>query len=403
MSLAIRREFFINNVQAVGDLPNNDRAEKRKGLCDKITHSFNTAIKEFVHALKHIAEFMAHSVTTHTNMQAFCKFIKSTIAFFKYAFKAESTGFNNLRTQLDIVDGFLDVPEFIVDAREWLGLKKDHADNNREKAYWNQKGITKWKIISKAVGTVAKAMGTVNFFMTVGLFGRLSATLNTIPFFNVVLQFSPWKVGKDFLTIISSSLGIVDHGIGLHRKDHQRKIIEFKQQKWQVKNALREFVALTDEEKLARVNAAEAPNPVAKIENYIEGLKKKYLSARQTLQNLGAKPRKENQPLSPDAKWVDFRAKYQNRDEQEITKCSNKISEKGQNLKDNRISKNKDWFAIAFNVAKIVSIMIGLVGVFFASISGLAPFLVTVAVAWFITSSVGMSRVYYGFKHKNVI
>lgn len=380
-----------------------------------------TRIKE---CFKHIAEFFANAVSTSENVQSVVKFGKSTISFIRYAFQSHSEGFNNLKDQLDIVDGVLDVTGLFSDIEAWVVPVANPSDpKSPKKVFWRQKETSKWKILSKAFGTASKVVGVVKFVLDIGLvkLGQLSATLNTIPFFQVILQFSPLRVVKDACTVISASFSIINESLGIHQKRQWNRdfgaIWEVKIVKWKAKEGLREYLALTTAEKQAKLEE-EFRNkniPVDQHEpRYLEILKQQYLGARTALASLNVRPKTSEQypqglavnaPERKEAKWEIIDARYRNGELLELNKqkCDQKITEKVQKIKNNgRISQNKNWFAIAFNVAKIGAMILGFVGIFASAIGGTLPFIIAVSTAWFITSSIGMARLYYGFKNRGI-
>lgn len=432
-SLSIGRNDFLNNNATIA-VANLDKQETvvpevaplskeslkgrvgesvpSKGYCDKIKALFKKIIDGFVHTIRHVVGFFAHSVGTHDNLQSIAKFGKSTVAFFKYAFKAQTEGLENLRSQLGIVDSFLDVPDFLVDLKDWI-IKKNH--DGQEKLFFRHTGVTKWKIISKIVGTFSKGIGFVNFFIDVGLIklGRISAYLNTIPFFGVILQFSPLRVIKDSLSIISALFGVADHGVLLRRAQKAAKIPEQKMKKWKIRENLREFLSLSPadkqaklEQKYKKTNYKDMP-PEEKEAEYIKSLKGKYIKVREILKGLGSVPKKELKKdevaLDPETKWqktVESITEVNAKDL--VTKYKDKLDLHTKTFSERKIVQKKNWLAIAFNVFKISAITIGLVGLFAAAGSNLI-FLATLATAWFITSSIGIARLYYGFKHQHVV
>lgn len=410
----------LNNVQvlqaasAAGGPPPPPSSIRSDTCCDKIKRCFKAAIDHFVDAMKHVTEFFAHAVATNDNIQSLCKFGKSTIAFFKYAFKAETQGFNNLQAELNIVDSALDVPDFIVDLKDWIIPKEDPADG-KKKMFWNHKGITKWKIISKAVGTLSKGLGTFKFFFEIGLIklARLSAFLNTIPFFRVLGEFSPLRLVKDSLSAISASLAVVDHGIGIHKKRkwmrEEGNVVDLKLNKWKAKDKLRQYLIASDEQKQAILNEAlKGQNvPVEEREQrYLQTLEDRYVRIRNDLIGRGVQPSRRNEGenvLAPAEKWEVVKVRYEdgNLKADNAKKCDAKMVQNATKLRDNgRVGQTKDWLGIAFQAVKVAAIIIGLVGLFVSALSGFVPFIIILSTAWFVTSSVGMARVYYGFKHR---
>lgn len=430
-SLAIRDDFLIGNgalpqnilqnpveglqgrpvevLQPQGQAqPQEPRRNRCYNCCDKIKEVF-----------KKVIEFLAYAVTTSENVQSVCKFGKSFIGFAKFAFKAQTAGFNNLREQFELVDGALDIADFLVDIKDWFVPKKDSNDSDQLKMFWNHKGMTKWKIVSKAVGTVSKTLGVVKFLMEVGLLklGQISAYLNTIPFFHVVLQFSPLRVVKDSLTVISASLDVVHQGISVHAKRHDAHILDCKIDKWNAKEKLRSYLALTEEGK--RISLERVLGNVAEPERelqYLNNLKSDYLRARVDLNARGITPRARPQENAPavilrenlfenrEVKWEALKLRYQDGAlaAVNVTKYQEKSAEKITKLNNNHISQNKNYLAIVFQVAKIAAIVIGLVGVFASAIAGTVPFIIALSTAWFITSTLGMARLAYNFRYQNV-
>lgn len=399
-SLAIQSRIFVNNTEVVNSGAEN--CEKKEPLHLKIKNCFEKAIKEFVSAIRHAIEFLAHAVATHDNIQSLCKFGKSTISFFKYAFKAESEGFNNLKNELEVVDSAIDVADFIVDIKDWFVPKEDPKDGQK-KMFFNHEGVTKWKILSKAFGTASKGLGAFKFLLDVGIIklARFSAYLNTIPFFRVIMQFSPLRVVKDSIAMVSASLAIVDHSIGVHRKQPDIDKADLRLRKWEAKQSLLKYTAANEADRKAILAKALKGENVAENEqeeSYYKKLEIAYVNARNGLQKLGV----ESNRALPEAKWTEVKTNYQNGDLAALEKkCSEKVADKAKNLSNKKVLQNKDWLAIAFQAFKVAAIIIGLVGVF-ASLYGAAAFLLILGAAWFVTSSIGMARLYYGFKHRHV-
>lgn len=413
--LAIGGRNIFSSATEVEALEAEKKARPDKGCCAKVKRVFQKAIDEFVNALKHVVEFFAHSVGTHSNMQSIAKFGKSSILFVKYVFQRQADGFNNLHQTLETVDSTIDLFDFIVDIKEWFS-SKDHSDG-KEKPLWRHEGVTKWKLVSKAFGTVAKGLGSFKFLLDVGLLslGKLSAAMSTVPFLGVILQFSPLRVIKDSLAAISAILVTVDHSIHLHQERKLGKIEEQKLKKWKIHDNVREFLALSKEEKIVKLDKEfkgtnyEGKSFEDKKTEYLEQQKKGYLAIRQALKDLGAKPKVREvsrEEITPEEKWAKNVKAYKKPNEATKTEqnqqCTNKFEEHNKALSNKKILQNKNWFAIAFNIAKVAAIVLGLVGVFAAAVAGNVYFIAAVATLWFITSTIGMVRVYYSFKHQNV-
>lgn len=377
-------------VHAAGDNPPD-------GCCKKIIKVIKAILDHIANGVKHVTGFLAHAVYSHDNIQSLCKFGNSAVAFAKYVFKAESEGFKNLQGQLVIVDGALDVADFIHDLKDWI-VPKAYAKDSPKLLFWRHPGVTKWKIIGKALGTAAKALGVVKFTLDVGLLklGQFSGYLNTIPFFGVIFQFSPLKVVKDSLTIVSSTLGIVDHGIGIKARNPKIELLKPKVKKWEAKNKLFKYLNMNDAEKQAELKGQSEAQ-------YLINLKNNYINARISLNKLGKNVR-GGLPNS-EKKWASIKVDYENNEvrEENKVKCKEKFENKSNELTNSKILNNKSWLAITFNVVKIAAMIMGLIGVFASAIGGTLPFIVTITVAWFITSSIGMARLYYGYKHQHVV
>lgn len=375
----------------------------KNNCCDKVTKCFKDAGYQVWDGTKHVIEFFAHAVGTHDNIQSICKFGKSAISFAKYAI-GESEGFNNLKAELEVVDAAVDVADLFVKVKELVVPTVDI--DNEKRILFKQKGVTKWKILSKAFGTVSTGMGAVKFFMDVGIlkFARLSAYLDTIPVFKVVLQFSPFRVVKDSVTILSASLAIVDHSIGVKKHIKASLPLKLRLEKWKAKDELRTYLTSNqaDKEKILRKQLTPQEFRDKTVQDreriYKEKLEMKYLSAKKDLEVLNIKPK--NLELSPGQKWEVVKGNYENPELREANKVKwdNKLLEKSKNFSNKIVSRNKEWLGIAFQVTKVAAVIIGLLGVF-ASLYTVVPFLVVLTTMWFVVSSIGMARLYYGFKH----
>lgn len=327
--------------------------------------------------IQEIFGFLAHAFSSHNNMQAAAKLGKSVIGL-SGALGHQTVGFNNLNQQLNIVDSAIDFVDVFVEAKDWLVPKEDPFDK-KDKFFLKHEGVTKWKIISKSFGFVAKALGAFKFLVDVGLLELAKAAL------------LPFRVVKDIIASISAAFAVADHGVELHKQ-------KLKHNKWIVKNDLRDFLSKTPEEKQAKLEEVFKGQevPVDGRENrYLEQLKGSYLSAREALIKFGV--RLKAGAVQPERKWQVVNERYNNVDAMEANadKCEKKLSDK-------KVLQTKNWLAIAFNVVKIAAIAIGLVGALVSAIGGTIPFLLTLAVGWFLTSSVGMARVYYHYKHKHL-
>lgn len=419
MANSISGSYPLSDTGA-GSVPNNG-----VGSCSdcstRIKNCFKNAKDNLVAGVQHVGEFLDHAVGSAENVQSICKFGKSTIGFIKYALKTHSEGFNNLREDLDVADGVLDFVDFFRDASDYAAMKPDKQDNNVRKHFWNHKGISTSKILSRAFGTTSRVLGVYKYVLELGLvnLGHVSASLNTIPLFNVILQFSPLRVVKDSLSIISASFGLVDQSKALHKhrkwkNGSEGKIAELKLEKWKVKESLLEFLALNSDEARAAELEKLFPQNAPNAEDYLASLRNKYLSARFSLARLGVVPRLrgddqvpkiENNPtmFAREIKWGILRDRYETTDvDVNRGACQAKIKNNVQKFTKNWVEQVKNWMGIAFNIVKIAAMVLGLAGIFVAaSISGSLPYIVAVSAAWFITSAIGMGRMYYNFKHQN--
>ena len=77
--------------------------------------------------------------------------------------------------------------------------------------------------------------------------------------------------------------------------------------------------------------------------------------------------------------------------------CKTRIVKNSEKVEEYEVKRNKAWLAVAFNVAKLAAIIIGLTSVFV--FTGTIGMVVTITVAWFITSTIGIARFYYDYRH----
>lgn len=383
--------------------------DSKNGASSKITSCFKNATEGFSNSIRNGVSFLAFTASQMIGVQSLCKLGNSAISFAKYVFSAQTEGFNNLREQLDTVDSALNVADFVASAKRWVVPEVDHTDG-RKKFFWRHKEVTKWKIIGHAIGTVSKILGVAKFLMDVGLvkLGHLSEAIGTIPFFSKLAEFSPLKLFKDTLTIVYSTLYIVDTGLGLKKLNAKGKIVETKLAKWQIKNQLLDYCTKPSDQKSMKLTEVFKKESVPEKERetvYFSRLFDKYLSCRLELQKLGVKPRKEN-PLrgedTPADKWNATKTHYQDGDLKVVNtiKCQKKVGEKQIALNKNKVSKTDSWLSTAFNVAKIAALVIGIAGIF-AGAYVMPAFLAIIATAWLVVSAIGMGRLYYGFKYKD--
>ncbi len=428
MSLAIGNNAFINNVEVDNPerkVKNAKVAGFRRGLAKGLHKVADIIEPENIGAkvsscFRNTFAFLAYSVEHSERVQSVVKFGKSAVPFVKYVFKAETQGFNNLANDLDKVDSILDLVDFVNDVKDWFVPKvdplapKDDQGQVVATMFWNHKGFTKWKLVSKIIGTASKVLGVVKFTLDIGLLklGQLSAAMNSVPFLSVVLKFSPLRVVKDSFSIISAGFGIVHESIRIHQKTRDANILDYKIGKWEAKDELRKYLQLDEEAKQAVLNQkVQQQVPLEQKEQlYLQQVEVRYMNARQALEHLNVQPRpgRENEParedMNPEQKWNHIKIQYANPEMQALNqvKCENKIKDKTVDFNNNAISRRKHAFTIAFNVAKIGAMIIGLVGIFAAAIAGNIAFIVALSTAWFITSVIGMGKLYYGYRHQNV-
>lgn len=375
---------------------------RKKGYCDKILNGFRNSVA-----------FFAYSVEHSERVQTVVKLGKSVIPFAKYVLKAETPGFNNLADDLNKVDSILDLVDFVNDAKGWFVpnvdplAPRDDQGHPLEKPtmFWKHRGFTKWKMVSKITGTASRVLGVVKFTLDIGLvkLGQFSAHLDSIPVLSVVLKFSPLRVVKDSFSIVSATFAVVHESSRVHDKIHDYKVHNRKLQKLEAKEELARYFKLGENERQALLQQEikrELPNNEREV-LYLNTLQLKYFNARQALVKLNA-------PLKGDVvherQWNQILANYQDENLVDLKKqrCETKIKGEALDIKNNRISRNKHALTIAFNVAKIAAMIIGLVGVFAAAIAGNIVFIAALSTAWLITSTIGITKLYYGYRHQNV-
>lgn len=370
----------VEQAPASQHKPANNLASSSR---NKITNCAKKVFENFSHAVRHIVAFYAYSFSTSESIQSVCKLAKSSIYFAKYAFKAQTPGFNNLYNHFDVVDTVLDVGGIFGDAKYWV-TKGWHKDSS-------------WKVASKAFGSVSRGIGTGQFLVNMGLLNlaKVSVQLNRLPFFRVLSLLSPLRVIKDTLGIISSSLSLVDTSLALQKKnsDVTSEIEKLRLNKWELKKRAIKFLNLNETQKAAKLKAKfgkekfEKTSADALEQEYLNDLDKKFLSLREKLVS-----QYEQRLHSTHATLFDSIA------DKKLVDCKVRIVERDQLVKDYQASKTKDWLSIAFNVVKIAAIAMGLVG--FALTLNTAAFFIALGAAWLATSAVGMARLYYSFRHE---
>lgn len=348
------------------------------------------AFKHLHAAFKHAAAFLAHSVSTSENVQSICKFGKSFIPFFKYAFSAETEGFNNLSKQFAIVDSTLEVAEFVTAVKDLFVPFADKKDKSidhpegKKKTLLFHKDVSKWKKIGKCFGAASKVVGVFKFLLDIGILklAQVSAYLNTIPVFKVIGEYSPLKLVKDTLTVISASFGIADHGVGIKEAQANKRLAALKARKWQVKENL-----------LKDVSAGTL------TQQRNDDLKTQYVAIKIALASLDKSVKAENKDAN--RKWAVTVARYNEQGRLGVheTHCKNKVGAKMDEVKKQKSALVSNWLGIAFNVAKIAAVAMGLTALFVLALSG-PVFALVLGSAWLVTSSIGMCRLYYGFRQK---
>jgi len=370
---------------------------KNPNCCAKVIRSFKEAIQHFVDAIKHTVAFLAHSMTAAVSVQSLCKFGKSTINFAKYAFKAESPGFNNLRHQLETVDGVLDIAELMGDTKYWTT------------GHWKKDSV--WRVIGKGFGTASRVLGVTKLFVDIGLvsLAKVAAHLNRVPFFRVVGEYSPLKLFKDAFTVISASFTIVDTSIVLHRKCTDENIVkdieiqEIKLKKWKIRDHYFKFMNMSDVEKnnkLIKKYALDSQlcERSEERENAPVAEDRQYARRNAYVQHLNAKMDDLRNKLR-DKYTIEPKHNHllENMENMSVYRCQGNLIKRTQELKNHKVDKTKNWITIAFNVVKIAAVSLGLVALFALALQGPVLALVLGA-AWLLTSSMGMAKLYYEFR-----
>lgn len=351
----------------------------------KIKEVFLRVIQYVVDALKHTVAFLAHAVTTTENFQSICKFGKSLIEFFKYAFSIHNQGFGNLRNTLATGCDALDLAEFAIGTKEMFVGEK--GVNGQRKYLWNDPEVSKWKLISKITGYAAKVLNVVQFLMNHGLLklAQFSAFINSVPVLKVIADFSPLRLVKDTLGLISSSFGIADQAIGLDKSYQNKELQTLKLHKWEVKNALYTYLTETPEENIDNAK--------------IDVLRNNYIVHRLAIEALKPADVAHIPQDLIEHKWDATVATYTDRQIINLNRvhCQTKIADKNANIDKNKVAITSGWLGVAFNVVKIVAIALGLAAVFALALSG-PLFVAALTGLWLVTSTIGVVRLYYGFR-----
>jgi hypothetical protein len=369
--------------------------EDKDTLWERVKVAISSFLEKIVQTVREIASFLAYSVNGGVaNLQALCKFGGSAVKFFKGT-TGVSEGVDKLGTALGVVDSVLNWGDLVVDLKSWIVPSVDPHDGQK-KMFWRHHDVSRLKIASRIFGTLQKIMSSLGSIMDLGLskLGGIGAAIG---------QFSPFRIIKDALAIISGSLSIADDGIKSYNYRIEGKIEALKLKKWELKNRLNEFIQMTDQEKAEKVAKKFADQPAGEVnaDSYITKLKNKYLEIRSSLTELGAKSKKENAPLA-ERKWEMTKASYESGEiaSLEISKkCTDKIEEKETKIEANKTTKRKTWLNIAFQAVKTAALVLGLAALFAGLVSN--PIMLgVVAAAWLVTGVVGFVKMYYSYKHQ---